>query len=62
MIDQSLPTTNLGYKRKKSHSVKLTRIDAIDSCPKKAVRFADDFGLELSQIKLIKTDELPSCT
>lgn len=55
----SLPKTNLGYNRKKSHSVKLTRHDGIHSCPKKAVRFADDFGLELCQMKMINTDELP---
>ncbi len=48
-----------GYSRTKSHSLKLTRHDQIDSCPKKAVRFADDFGLELSQVKMINTDELP---
>ncbi len=55
----SLPTIYAGYKRKKSQSVKLTRIDPIDACPKKNVRFADDFGLDLSQIKVIKSDELP---
>jgi hypothetical protein len=54
----SLPTIYSGYQRKKSQSVKLTRIDPIDACPKK-VRFADDFGLDLSQIKMIKSDELP---
>lgn len=53
------PTIYAGYQRKKSQSVKLTRIDPIDSCPKKAVRFADDFGLDLSQVKMIKSDELP---
>ncbi len=56
---QSLPTIYPGYTRKKSQSVKLTRIDPLDSCPKKNVRFADDFGLDLSQIKMIKSDELP---
>lgn len=41
--------------------MKLTRIDPIDaSYPKKNVRFADDFGLDLSQIKMIKSDELPT--
>ena len=55
----SLPTIYSGYQRKKSQSVKLTRIDPGDACPKKAVRFADDFGLDLSQIKMIKSDELP---
>jgi hypothetical protein len=54
-----LPITYSGCYRKKSHSVKLTRHDEHDSCPKKAVRFADDFGLELSQMKMINTDELP---
>lgn len=53
------PTIYAGYQRKKSQSVKLTRIDPLDSCPKKNVRFADDFGLDLSQIKVIKSDELP---
>jgi hypothetical protein len=47
------------YQRKKSQSVKLTHINQIGSCPKKAVRFADDFGLELNQIKMITTDEFP---
>jgi hypothetical protein len=55
----SLPTIHSGYQRKKSQSVKLTRIDPIDAYPKKNVRFADDFGLDLSQIKVIKSDELP---
>ncbi len=55
----SLPTIYSGYQRKKSQSVKLTRLDPIDACPKKNVRFADDFGLDLSQIKMIKSDELP---
>lgn len=55
----SLPTIYAGYQRKKSQSVKLTSIAPFDSCPKKAVRFADDFGLELSQVKMIKSDELP---
>jgi len=58
----SLPTIQSGYTRKKSQSVKLTRIDPFDgdACPKKNVRFADDFGLDLSQIKMIKSDELPT--
>ncbi len=55
----SRPILHSGYYRKKSHSLKLTRHDENDSCPKKAVRFADDFGLELSQMKMINTDELP---
>ncbi len=55
----SLPTIYAGYKRKKSQSVKLTRINPLDAYPKKNVRFADDFGLDLSQIKVIKSDELP---
>ncbi len=55
----SLKTTDTGYKRIKSHSVKLTRHDENHSSPKKAVRFADDFGLQLSQMRLINTDELP---
>ncbi|CAF4264104.1 unnamed protein product [Rotaria sp. Silwood2] len=57
---QSVTTVNMGYQLKKSHSVKLTRLNENDSCPKKAVRFADDFGLDLSEIKMIRTDELPS--
>ncbi|CAF0863386.1 unnamed protein product [Adineta ricciae] len=48
-----------GPELKKSQSVKLTNISLADSSPKKAVRFADDFGLALDQIRLIKTDELP---
>jgi hypothetical protein len=56
----SLPAIYSGYERRKSQSVKLTSINQNDSCVKKAVRFADDFGLELNQIKMIKTDELPS--
>ena len=48
-----------GYSRQKSQSVKLMRIDPIDAYPKKNVRFADDFGLDLSQVKMIKSDELP---
>ena len=56
----SLPIIiSTGYQRKKSQSVKLTRIDPIDAYPKKNVRFADDFGLDLSQVKVIKSDELP---
>jgi hypothetical protein len=55
----SLPTIHSGYQRKKSQSVKLTSIHPIDAYPKKNVRFADDFGLDLSQIKVIKSDELP---
>jgi len=47
------------YQRRKAQSVKLTHINHMGSCPKKAVRFADDFGLELSQIKMITTDEFP---
>lgn len=39
--------------------MKLTRIGPIDAGPKKNVRFADDFGLDLSQVKVIKSDELP---
>ncbi|CAF0820245.1 unnamed protein product [Rotaria sp. Silwood1] len=57
---QSITTVNIGYQLKKSHSVKLTRANENDSCTKKAVRFADDFGLDLSQIKVIQPDELPS--
>lgn len=53
------PSIFAGYQRKKSQSVKLTRIDPMEPCPKKAVRFADDFGLDLSQVKMIKSDELP---
>ena len=58
----SIPTTTLypGYQRQKSHSVKLNRHSDGLSNVKKAVRFADDFGLDLSQIKLIKSDEIPS--
>lgn len=57
----SLPVIYSGYTRKKSQSVKLTRFGPIDeNCPKKNVRFADDFGLDLSQIKMIKSDELPT--
>lgn len=48
-----------GYQRKKSQSVKLTQVDRIDAYQKKNVRFADDFGLDLSQVKVIKSDELP---
>ena len=55
----SLPTAFSGYQRKKSQSVKLIRLDPFDACPKKNVRFADDFGLDLSQVKMIKSDELP---
>ncbi len=55
----SLPTIYSGYQRKKSQSVKLTSIGPLDAYPKKNVRFADDFGLDLSQIKMIKSDELP---
>ncbi|CAF0780523.1 unnamed protein product [Adineta ricciae] len=55
----SLPTVFSGYQRKKSQSVKLIRLDPFDACPKKNVRFADDFGLDLSQVKMIKSDELP---
>jgi hypothetical protein len=55
----SLPTIYSGYQRKKSQSVKLTSIHPIDAYPKKNVRFADDFGLDLSQVKVIKSDELP---
>jgi len=54
-----LSTTYSGYQRTKSHSVKLTRLDGNNSYPKKVVHFADDFGLELSQMKLINIDELP---
>ena len=55
----SASTIYTGYQRKKSQSVKLTRLEPIDAYPKKNVRFADDFGLDLSQIKMIKSDELP---
>lgn len=57
-----VPTATLypGYQRQKSHSVKLNRHSDGLSNVKKAVRFADDFGLDLSQIKLIKSDEIPS--
>ncbi|CAF1325346.1 unnamed protein product [Adineta ricciae] len=48
-----------GPELKKSQSVKLTNISFVDLSPKKAVRFADDFGLALDQIRLIETDELP---
>lgn len=54
------PILHAGYERKKSQSVKLTRLDQLDAPEKKAVRFADDFGLELSQIKMIKSDDMPS--
>ncbi|UJR10179.1 hypothetical protein I4U23_014394 [Adineta vaga] len=47
------------YQRNKSQSVKLTHIDLVDLCPKKGVRFADDYGSALNQIKLITTDEIP---
>ncbi|CAF3670228.1 unnamed protein product [Rotaria sordida] len=57
---QSITTINSGFQLKKSNSVKLTRVSENNSCQKKAVRFADDFGLDLSQIKMIQTDELPS--
>ena len=53
----------LGYSeynnRKKSASFKIIRRGEGDSCTKKAVRFADDFGLELRQMKMINTDEVP---
>lgn len=55
-----LSSTYSGYQRKKSQSVKLTRLDQDQPNEKKAVRFADDFGLELSQIKMIKSDDVPS--
>ncbi|CAF3367075.1 unnamed protein product [Rotaria socialis] len=48
-----------GYERKKSQSVKLTNADHFGSCHRKNVHFADDCGLDLSQIKVIKSDELP---
>ncbi len=54
-----LSTTHSGYQRTKSYSVKLISIHGNNSCPKKVVHFADDFGLELSRMKLINTDELP---
>ena len=57
---QFLTTFSNSSYLKKSQSLKLTCHDQNDSCSKKAVRFADDFGLELSQIKMIQTDELPS--
>ena len=47
------------YRRRKSQSVKLTHINQTDLCPKKVVRFADDFGLVLNQIRMITTDEFP---
>ncbi|CAF1177005.1 unnamed protein product [Rotaria sp. Silwood1] len=55
----SISKTFSGYERKKSHSVKLTNSDRVDAYQKKNVRFADDFGLDLSQVKVIKSDELP---
>ncbi|CAF2480708.1 unnamed protein product [Rotaria sp. Silwood2] len=55
----TVQTSFSGYQRKKSQSVKLTNADRVDAYPKKNVRFADDFGLDLSQIKVIKSDELP---
>ena len=55
-----LSTTYSGYERKKSQSVKLTRLDQDHPHEKKAVRFADDFGLELSQFKMIKSDDVPT--
>lgn len=55
----SLPTICTGLPRKKSQSVKLPRVNLFDPCPKKNVRFADDFGLDLSQVKVITSDELP---
>ncbi|CAF1205751.1 unnamed protein product [Adineta steineri] len=55
-----LLNTFSGYQRKKSHSVKLLSINSTNSCPKKAVHFADDSGLDLSQIKMITSAELPS--
>jgi hypothetical protein len=57
--DASRSTIFPDYQRVKSQSVKLTHIQQNDSSPKKAVRFADDFGLDLSQIKMIETDDLP---
>jgi len=54
-----LSTTYSGYQRTKTRSVQLTRLDRNNSYSKKVVHFADDFGLELSQMKLINTDELP---
>lgn len=66
--DEDIPDSNFAqhrssnplYQRAKSHSVKLTRHhEDVFSSPKKAVRFADDFGLNLSQMKVINTDELP---
>ncbi|CAF1481634.1 unnamed protein product [Adineta steineri] len=55
-----LPDNFSGYQRRKSQSVKLLPINITNSCPKKAVRFADDFGLVLNQIKMITSDEFPS--
>ena len=59
-LTQSLTTFSNSSCLKKSQSLKLTHHDKDDSCSKKVVRFADDFGLELDQVKMIKTDELPS--
>ncbi|CAF0806320.1 unnamed protein product [Rotaria sordida] len=59
-LKPSAPAIFSGYQRKKSQSVKLTNSDRIDAYQKKNVRFADDFGLDLSQIKVIKSDELPN--
>ena len=56
----SLQLSYTGYERRKSQSVKLTRLDEDQTSAKKAVRFADDFGLDLSQMRVINTDELPS--
>lgn len=61
-VEPARPPTSIllpSYERKKSQSVKLLRVGLLDSGPKKAVRFADDFGLALNQIKVIATDELP---
>ena len=56
----TLSSIYAGYQRKKSQSVKLTRLDQGQTNDKKVVRFADDFGLQLSHIQMIKSDDLPS--
>ncbi len=55
----SSPLAYSGYYRKKSPSAKPIRHVETDSRSKKVVHFADEFGLELSQMKMIDTDELP---
>ncbi len=56
---QPLSIIHSSYQRKKAQSVQLTHLNENNSSPKKTVRFADDFGLDLSQMKVINTDELP---